>query len=884
MKWNSSGYLPFIHDRRDRMLTKVPQKSSWTWGKGLFILNRYYALISVIINTYGINHVLRFCGPVVDMSPCLNFFRWQGWTGLIACMIAEVILQMRLYAMYSLDKKVLALMGSCFIASSTASAVIMGSVLSKITAGAVPLTPDLIFCVPQHVSKHFFAFWIPMLAFESLLCFLALYKGYETFKTSSSAFRSGRHLVSILIRDSVLYFLVMFATYLTNLLVFLIAPQNLLEIPIGFSVALSCVMGNRISLNVRDVNRELEQARLSGKMGGQSQGLDSGGSRSKILPVGETSLTGIEMAQLRSMRATTHSRVAGQYLVDWQLLVCDVYEMRDIGAMPADRRACALIPIAVRADITMPDETSPLLNGNLDSSTFYDASVEGLEASKPEPSPKSYIALLTPMALGIFLTATDATIVVSSYAAIGNEMNQLQNTSWIATAYMLTTTSFQPLYGKLSDIFGRKGCLLFAYSVFALGCLGCGLARNMEELILFRALAGVGGGGMQTIVSIIVSDVVPLRSRGTWQGVLNIIWTMGSASGAPLGGFFADNIGWRWAFLLQVPLTILAIISVSFGLHLPKSDSSDFSAKLKRVDFAGSFALIITVFSLLFGLDRGGNISWNDTLTLASFGSFVVFLILFGIIETRLASEPFAPKRIIFNRSLIAGYLVNFFGIASGMSLIFHVSLYLQAVQGNTASEAGLWLVLSVFGGLMGSLSGGLMIQTTGKFYLLTVAGYGLHFLGTAFVSFTTRVTLGSMVPFGLGLLVSSFGNGSGITTSLIALIANAGPEDQAIATAVSYLFRSLGSVVGVSVGSTVVQETLRTYLRRNLSGENVEEIILRVRESLDYIDQLEPSTQLIVKAAYSQAVQATFTFTVAMSSLAFISSLFIKETALTRR
>ncbi|KNZ77606.1 hypothetical protein J132_04973, partial [Termitomyces sp. J132] len=491
---------------------------------------------------------------------------------------------------------------------------------------------------------------------------------------------------------------------------------------------------------------------------------------------------------------------------------------------------------------------------------------------------------LIPMTIGIFLCAMDGTIVVSAYAAIGSELNQLHNTSWIATAYMLTTTSFQPLYGKLSDIFGRKSCLLFAYTIFAIGCLGCGLARNMNELIMSRAFAGIGGGGMQTLVSIIVSDVVPLRSRGTWQGILNIIWTMGSASGAPLGGLLADSVGWRWAFLLQFPLTLMAIASVSFGLHLPKSGPSDFSTKLKRVDFAGSLALIITVFSLLFGLDHGGNISWSDSVTMLSFSSFALFFILFGAIELRIASEPFAPKRIIFNRSLIAGYLVNFFGIAAGMNLIFHVSLYLQAVHGNTAAEAGLWLVLCVVGGLLGSLSGGLVIQITGKFYLITIFGYGSQFLATGLFKLSTRAALGTMLLFAVALFISSVGNGSGITTSLIALIANAGPEDQAIATAVSYLFRSLGSVVGVSVGSTIVQEVLRTDLRRRLSGENVEEIILHVRESLDYINKLEPVTRVVVRAAYLEAVQATFTFTVGMASLAFLSSIFIKETALTRR
>jgi len=270
-------------------------KSSWSWGKGLFIMNRYYAMISVIVNTYGL------FTPHLSDAFCLHFFRWQGWTGLIACMIAEVILQMRLYAMYSLNKKVLAVMGGCFVGAMAASAVIIGTVLAKIKATAFTLTPNLIICAASHIPHHFFAFWIPMLAFETLLCGLALYRGYETFQSSGSRFRTGRQLVSILIRDSILYFLVMFATYLTNLLVWIVASQNLLEIPVGFSVALSCVMGNRIVLNVREVNRELELARSFEKTVTRSHVPSR--SRSIVLAPGQVSLSDIEMAQLRSLRA-----------------------------------------------------------------------------------------------------------------------------------------------------------------------------------------------------------------------------------------------------------------------------------------------------------------------------------------------------------------------------------------------------------------------------------------------------------------------------------------------------------------------------------------------------------------------------------------------------
>lgn len=411
----------------------------------------------------------------------------------------------------------------------------------------------------------------------------------------------------------------------------------------------------------------------------------------------------------------------------------------------------------------------------------------------------------------------------------------------------------------------------------------CGLARTMNELIFSRAFAGIGGGGMTTIVSIIVSDVVPVRSRGTWQGILNIIFSLGSATGAPLGGFLVDSIGWRWSFLIQVPIAILAMISVTLALHLPKKESSHFTTKLKRIDFSGALVLIITVFSLLFGLDRGSNVSWSNKLTLVSFITFVIAFVLFGYIETRVAAEPFAPSRIIMNRSLIGAYLVNFFGMASGMTTIFYVSLYLQAVLGKSASNAGLWLILNVVGGLTGSLSGGLIIQATGKFYAVTVAAYTLLVLGSTTILLNTGLVVHSMIGLAVGLVVTSLGNGTGITTSLIALIANAGQADQAIATAVSYLFRALGGVVGLSIGSALVQETLRISLQRHLSGDNVKEIIVRVRESLDYLDVLDPETRGIVRAAYTSAVQVALSFATVSAVCGFVSALFIKEKLLAR-
>ncbi|TFK22998.1 member of the major facilitator superfamily [Coprinopsis marcescibilis] len=497
----------------------------------------------------------------------------------------------------------------------------------------------------------------------------------------------------------------------------------------------------------------------------------------------------------------------------------------------------------------------------------------------------SYLAVVAPMAIGIFLFAMDGTIVVSSYAAIGSELKELQSTSWIATSYLLTTTSFQPLYGKLSDIFGRKGCLLFAYTVFAVGTLLCGLSRNMTELIASRALAGIGGGGMQTVVSIIVSDVVPLRARGTWQGVLNMGFAVGNATGASLGGILADTIGWRWSFLLQVPIAILAALSVAFTLHLPKIENVDFKTKIKRVDFGGAITLIITVFLLLLGLDRGGNVGWDDTIAHYSLAGFVFFASLFAFVELAWAKEPLAPQRIIVNRSLIASYLVNFLGIASAYAVLFHIPLFFQAVFKMSASQASICLIYAVVMSLIGSLGGGLLMQSTGKYYWLTVVMYVFHLVGVIIVTMGSGYLVSSVLIINLGLMLSSVGNSAGITTTLISLIANAGAEDQAIATAVSYLFRSLGSVVGLSVGSTLVQTTLKSTLRERLSGGNdVNEIVRRVRESLAYLDELDDVTQAIVRGSYANAIQNTFWFSVWVAAACLVASLFIKEKPLPSR
>jgi MFS family permease len=379
-----------------------------------------------------------------------------------------------------------------------------------------------------------------------------------------------------------------------------------------------------------------------------------------------------------------------------------------------------------------------------------------------------------------------------------------------------------------------------------------------------------------------MSDIVPLRSRGTWQGIINVVWACGAAIGAPLGGYLVDTIGWRWAFYIQVPALILAFITVIFVLDIPvPDDRQSWTSKLKRVDFGGAFAMLISIFSLLYALDRGGNVAWHDTWTLSSLAAFVAFFALFTVVETRWAKEPFAPARILAGKHLFPSYLCNFFGIASALSLLFYVSLYLQVVSRKTAHEVGLYIIPSVFFSLAGSLGGGLIIQATGDFYWITVVGECTLLFGNLVLLAMIGVTR-SVVGLMIGFLLGYFGNSIGITTTLISLIANAGPEDQAMATAISYLYRSLGSVVGLSVGSTLIQQTLRSSLHKTLKGrDDIEIIVTRVRESLTYVDELDPTTRVAVLDSYERAIYIAFCFTAVLGACAAISSFFVKAKSL---
>ena len=338
------------------------------------------------------------------------------------------------------------------------------------------------------------------------------------------------------------------------------------------------------------------------------------------------------------------------------------------------------------------------------------------------------------------------------------------------------------------------------------------------------------------------------------------------------------------AFLGQFPLCFLASLSVYFILRLPKLDESHWREKLKKIDFLGALTLITAVFALLLGLDRGSNVSWSDTLTIACCCISIPIFAIFIFVEMKVASHPFAPGHIIFERSLFASYLINFLAVGGYMGTTFYLPLVFQAVQGLSATSAGLRLIPPLIFSVSGSLFGGKVMQKTGKYYWLTIWCLVLCLIGTTIIFLCSGLVFDSPVGLLVGYCLAAFGGGSTITTTLINVIANADSKDQAVATACTYLFRSLGSVVGVSIAATVVQQSLRTQLRENLkSGKEADKIVDRVRQSLDYIKTLEPHTRDIVRMCYQKATSASFGMSIGFVAAALVASCWIRETKLSK-
>ncbi|PBL02216.1 vacuolar amino acid permease [Armillaria gallica] len=465
----------------------------------------------------------------------------------------------------------------------------------------------------------------------------------------------------------------------------------------------------------------------------------------------------------------------------------------------------------------------------------------------------------------VFLGALDGTVVATLLTPIGSHFNKSNQSSYIGTAYLLSVCCFTPLYGRLSDILGRKGAMLLALSLFGSGTIFCGMAPSMEALIAARAVAGMGGGGVMTVSSIVVTDLIPLKQRGLYQGMANILFGLGAGIGGPLGGWINDAFGWQAAFYFQTPLLLFSfiLVSVKVNIQLPyEIQNQTLYEKLRRIDGMGSLTLV--------------EMPWSHPIIYGLFIASAVFGVLFILVEKYWSPYPVMPLRLITQRTPLSVSIANLFGSMAAFSMLYNIPLYFSAVRLYSATESGLHLLPHSFAISTGSLFAGWVMRRTGKLYTLTLASSAMTLVASVLVLFWNDSS--STFHLWLDIVPQGFGMASLITSTLIAMIAGVFKEDMAVATGITYLFRTTGQVLGVSLSGAILQAILLHQLRVRIQGPGSAEIINEIRHSTAIIPTLEPQLFEAAVHSYADALRVVFICQAAWNFMAFLACLPIQE------
>ncbi|PVH82120.1 MFS general substrate transporter [Cadophora sp. DSE1049] len=472
-----------------------------------------------------------------------------------------------------------------------------------------------------------------------------------------------------------------------------------------------------------------------------------------------------------------------------------------------------------------------------------------------------------------FVACFDSTIMVSSHPVITSYFHSSNSASWLSTAFLLTSTSFQPLFGRLSDTIGRKSPYIFSMALFLLATIWCALAQSMTSFILARAVCGLGAGGMMSMGAIITSDLVPIEIRGAYQSYINIVYGAGSALGAATGGAIADSLGWRWEFGVQVPLLAvglcIAYLTVPRKLGLAEgAEKRTVWEAMKVFDYQGSVLLTTSITFLILGINLGGNIfPWSHPFVITSLSIFAVCFPAFIWIESRVAL-PIMPLDLLTRYPRAGLILSNFLGAIIMNAVMFNIPLYFQAVLLESATSSGLRLIVPSLASSSIGTATGFLITYTKRLKIWLVLGVVFFIIGTVALSFMHR----GLVDWAylLFLVPQSIGQGFMFPATFMTVLAVSKQADQAVVTSTLILWRSIGSVLGVATSSLVLQNALLIYLEKLVIGPDKEDVIQQVRKSVRAITDLEPMYREQVIDAYAASLRATFIMSAVLSVAAF--------------
>lgn len=477
---------------------------------------------------------------------------------------------------------------------------------------------------------------------------------------------------------------------------------------------------------------------------------------------------------------------------------------------------------------------------------------------------------------GILLAALDQTIVSTALKSIVEDFNGLEHYTWVVTAYLLTSTAVTPLYGKISDIYGRRPVYLFAIGTFLLGSLLAGAAASMTQLILFRAIQGIGAGGLFALSFIIIGDIVSPRERGKYQGLFGAVWGVSSVAGPLLGGFFADQgeilgiTGWRWIFYINIPFGILALLVTSSVLHIPR-------ANLKHaIDYLGALFMVIGVAAILLAISVTGPVDgWLHPYTLSYFAIAILFTALFIWWESKV-EEPLLPLRLFKNHTFSLTSAIGFIIGAGMFGAIVLLPLYMQVNLQYTPSEAGIRLIPMMLGIVAMAVTSGRLISKTGKYKRFPVAG-----MVVLIIAMGLFTTINKEMPYwqlAIYAMLMGMGVGLSMQTIVIALQNDVEYRDMGVATSSNTFFRSLGASFGTAIFGTVLTNRFVSEIENNLPAGSAPDAILGVTENTAIIATLPAEIQQLIFTSFDRAFSLVFWIALPLIVIGFLLTTRLRE------
>ncbi|MFH9467281.1 DHA2 family efflux MFS transporter permease subunit [Streptomyces clavifer] len=487
-------------------------------------------------------------------------------------------------------------------------------------------------------------------------------------------------------------------------------------------------------------------------------------------------------------------------------------------------------------------------------------------------SRRGVLVAIGALLLGMLLAALDQTIVSTALPTIVSELGGLDHLSWVVTAYMLAATAATPLWGKLGDQYGRKKLFQTAIVIFLIGSALCGVAQNMPQLIGFRALQGLGGGGLMVLSMAIVGDIVTPRERGKYQGLFGAVFGVTSVLGPLLGGFFTEHLSWRWVFYINLPIGVVALLVIAAVLHIPVRRTKH------TIDYLGTFLIAAVATCLVLVASLGGTTWAWDSVQIIGLAVLAVVLLVAFVHTERRAAEPVLPLKLFHIRTFSLVAVISFIIGFAMFGAMTYLPTFLQVVHGITPTLSGVHMLPMVFGMLLTSTGSGQIVSRTGRWKIFPVVGTALTAIGLLLLH---RLTENSST-LQMSLCFFVFGAGLGLVMQVLVLVAqnSVSYEDLGVATSGATFFRSIGASFGVAVFGTIFTNRLTGKLGEALAGRSLPPGVDAEALAADprAIGRLPADLRPSVLSAYSTSITDVFLYAAPVVVIAFVFAWFLKE------